>query len=97
MFVDRTKSGNVTFHPAFAGRHSGPLDLNSEGNIRLRILVDACSVEVFGNSGETVITDLVFPDSNSNKVELYAEGGTCRVVSFQIHALKYVWPSTQVP
>ena len=97
MFVDRTKSGNVTFHPAFAGRHSGPLDLNSDGNIQLRILVDACSVEVFGNSGETVITDLVFPDSNSNEVELYSEGGTCRVVTCQIHALKSVWPSTQVP
>jgi glycine/D-amino acid oxidase-like deaminating enzyme len=97
VFVDRTKSGNVSFHPAFAGRHAGPLEPNAQGNIRLQIFVDACSVEVFGNSGETVITDLVFPDSNSNGVELFAAGGTCRVVSCQIHAMKSVWPLVQMP
>lgn len=85
MFVDRTKSGNVAFHPAFSGWHAGPLEPNDQGNIRLQIFVDACSVEVFGNSGETVITDLVFPDPSSNGVELFAAGGTCRIVSCQIH------------
>lgn len=91
MYVDRTKSGNVSFHPAFAGKHVGPLECNAQGNIKLQILVDASSVEVFGNSGETVITDLVFPDPNSNGVELFAEGGTCRIVSCKIYELKSVW------
>ena len=92
VFVDRTKSGNVSFHPAFSGRHAGPLELNDQGNIRLQIFVDACSVEVFGNGGESVITDLVFPDPNSNVVELFAAGGTCHIVSCQIHTMKSVWP-----
>lgn len=91
MYVDRTKSGNVSFHPAFAGKHVGPLERNAQGNIKLQILVDASSVEVFGNSGETVITDLVFPDPNSDGVELFAEGGTCRIVSCKIYELKSVW------
>ena len=91
MYVDRTKSGNVSFHPAFAGKHVGPLEHNAQGNIQLRILVDASSVEVFGNSGETVITDLVFPDRNSIGVELFAEGGTCHIVSCKIYELKSVW------
>lgn len=91
MYVDRTKSGNVSFHPAFAGKHVGPLGRNPQGTIKLQILVDASSVEVFGNSGETVITDLVFPDPNSNGVELFAEGGTCRIVSCKIYELKSVW------
>jgi fructan beta-fructosidase len=97
VFVDRTKSGNVSFHPAFSGRHVGPLELNDQGNIRLQIFVDACSVEVFGNGGESVITDLVFPDPNSNVVELFAAGGTCHIVSCQIHKLKSVWPKQQTP
>ncbi len=92
MYVDRTKSGNVSFHPAFAGKHAGPLEPNAQGNIRLQILVDASSVEVFGNSGETVITDLVFPDPSSNGLELFSEGGTCRIVSCKIYGLKSVWP-----
>ena len=97
VFVDRTKSGNVSFHPAFSGRHAGPLELNDQGNIRLQIFVDACSVEVFGNGGESVITDLVFPDPNSNVVELFAAGGTCHIVNCQIHTLKSVWPKQQTP
>jgi sucrose-6-phosphate hydrolase SacC (GH32 family) len=97
MFVDRAKSGNVAFHPAFSGRHAGPLEPNDQGNIRLQIFVDACSVEVFGNSGETVITDLVFPDPSSNGVEVFAAGGTCRIVSCQIHTIKSVWPAQQSP
>lgn len=95
VFVDRTKSGNVSFHPAFSGRHPGPLEPNDHGNIRLQIFVDACSVEVFGNGGESVITDLVFPDPNSNEVELFATGGTCHIVNCQIHTLKSVWPKQQ--
>ncbi len=90
--VDRTQSGIVDFHPAFSGRHSGPLSPDDDNTIRLRILVDACSVEVFGNDGETVITDLVFPKSSSTGIELYATGGECRVISCQAHTLRSVWP-----
>jgi fructan beta-fructosidase len=91
LFVDRTKSGNVTFHPAFAGRHAGPLKADENGLVRMTIYVDASSVEVFGNHGESVITDLVFPSSKSNRLELYADGGTAEIVSCQVHKLKSIW------
>jgi len=91
IYVDRRHSGNVTFHPAFAGRHAGPLAPDEAGRVRLRILVDACSVEVFGGQGETVITDLVFPDSAGTDVKLFAVGGECRVVQLTIHPLRRVW------
>ncbi len=90
LFVDRRKSGNTDFHPAFAGKHSGPLKPDSDGKIRIRILVDACSVEVFGNDGETVITDLVFPKRGSDQVELYTKGGECQVV-IRVCRMKSVW------
>jgi fructan beta-fructosidase len=93
LSIDRTKSGNVGFHPAFSGRHAGPLEPDSQGHIRLRILVDASSVEAFGNAGETVVTDLVFPDPESNTIELFSSGGACRLVSVQIYSLKSVWPA----
>jgi sucrose-6-phosphate hydrolase SacC (GH32 family) len=89
-FIDRTKSGNVGFHPAFAGRHAGPLTAPN-GRIRLRILVDRSSVEVFGNDGETAITDLVFPDETSDGVEVYAEGGEAKLVDWKAWTLKSVW------
>ncbi len=85
IYVDRTKSGNVGFHPAFSGKHAGPLT-GQEGRVRMRIVVDRCSVEVFGNDGETVITDLVFPRSSSDSVEIFANAGSCEVIQLK------VWP-----
>lgn len=79
LYVDRTKSGNVEFHKAFAGKHAGPLLPDANGKIRMRILVDACSVEVFGNDGETVITDLIFPEGDNFEVEVFAKECKCEL------------------
>ncbi|MBS0263421.1 MAG: GH32 C-terminal domain-containing protein, partial [Planctomycetes bacterium] len=95
IYVDRTKSGNVAFHPAFAGRHSGPLTPDKQGRIRLRIFVDASSVEVFGNDGETVITDLVFPPDDHDRIEFFATGGPSRVASCQVYKLQSVWKKNE--
>lgn len=86
LFVDRTHSGVVDFHPAFAGRHAGPLAAEG-GRVQLHVFVDSSSVEVFGGDGSTVITDLVFPRPDSDGVELYAKGGSCRVVSCEAWTL----------
>lgn len=92
LYVDRTKSGNVSFHRAFPGRHPGPLTPDAKGRIRMRVLVDSCSVEVFGNDGETVITDLVFPDEDAVQAELFARGGKCRITQGKVYKLNSVWP-----
>ncbi len=73
MFVDRPAEGNVPVEENFPGFHFGPLPLD-DGEVRLRILVDRNGVEVFGNEGRTVISDLLFPLSSITQVELYAEG-----------------------
>lgn len=90
LFVDRRKSGNTDFHPSFAGKHSGPLMPDANGKIRMRILVDSCSVEVFGNDGETVITDLVFPEKGNDQVWLYTVGGECEVTR-HLRLMQSVW------
>lgn len=91
LYVDRTQSSDVSFHPAFPGRHLGPLSPHADGRIQLRILVDECSVEVFGGDGQTVITDLVFPDFDSNGVDLFATDGTCCVISCKLYEMESVW------
>jgi fructan beta-fructosidase len=74
MFVDRTRSGNTGFHRDFPGRHVAPLEVAADGRVKLHVLADRYSVEVFGNDGESVITDLVFPSSKSRGVQVYSEG-----------------------
>jgi sucrose-6-phosphate hydrolase SacC (GH32 family) len=90
LFVDRTRSGEVGFHPEFSGRHTAPLRVNN-GHVRLHVLVDWSSVEVFAGAGESVITDQIFPSPESNGVALYARGGTARLRSLDAWALRSAW------
>jgi fructan beta-fructosidase len=77
LFVDRAASGVVP-DPVFAVRRATPLAL-PEGHLRLHVFVDTASVEVFAADGESVLTEQVFPDADSNGIEAYARGGRARL------------------
>lgn len=64
--------------------------------IQLSIYLDWSSVEVFGNHGKTIISDMIFPDFESKGLELYAIGGELRVVSLQINDLVSIWGNENV-
>ncbi|MFF5362045.1 GH32 C-terminal domain-containing protein [Streptomyces scabiei] len=78
LYVDRTRSGAVDFNGTFPGVQSAPMKA-ANGKIKLRILVDWSSVEVFGGSGEAVITDQIFPDPASQGVQVFAENGSVKL------------------
>ncbi|MFM9589381.1 GH32 C-terminal domain-containing protein [Streptomyces scabiei] len=78
LYVDRTRSGTVDFNGTFPGVQSAPMKA-ANGRIKLRILVDWSSVEVFGGSGEAVITDQIFPDPASQGVQVFAENGSVKL------------------
>lgn len=92
IYVDRTKSGNVGFHPAFAGRHRAPTRL-IDGAVTLRIFVDRSSVEVFVNGGEAVITDRIFPNSQQPVIEAFT-GSPTATVQTTLHPLRSIWTTT---
>ncbi len=75
VYIDRTKSGDVSFDPTFGGVQTAPLPLD-HGLVRLRVLVDTSSVEVFTDRGQVVLTDQIFPDAASTGVSWFATGGT---------------------
>lgn len=74
LHVDRRTSGEVGFHPSFAGVFAAPVVLD-DGPLHLRVVVDRSSVEVFGPDGRSSITALVFPDADAVGVEMRVEGG----------------------
>ena len=86
IFVDRSRSGRSDFSPHFAGRHGGPLALR-DGRLKLRVFVDRASVEVFGNDGEAVVTELIVPRPESRGIEAYATGGSAWLVSLRVWTL----------
>lgn len=87
LFVDRSESGEANFNPAFQARHEAPLQANNN-KIKLRIIIDRSSVEVFGNNGQIVFTDQIFPQLQSDGLDLYSIGGDITVNSLKVHQLK---------
>ena len=90
VFVDRTRSGNTTFHERFPGRHAAPLRPETK-TVRLHVFVDWSSVEVFANDGEVVLSERIFPSAESDGIEIFAEGGDAAVRSLQIWRIQSIW------
>ncbi|MDX3747912.1 GH32 C-terminal domain-containing protein [Streptomyces sp. AK08-02] len=90
LYVDRTRSGTGDFNSTFPGVQTAPLKPKN-GKVKLRILVDWSSVEVFGGNGEAVITDQIFPDPSSTGVEVFAEGGTATLDQMRTWQLRSIW------
>ena len=84
LVVDRTHSGVTDFSPKFPARSTAPLSPDSKGQVHLRIIVDAHSVEVFAADGTAVITQTVYPEQDATGVSLYAEGGTAHLASLSL-------------
>ncbi|MEU8470278.1 GH32 C-terminal domain-containing protein [Streptomyces sp. NPDC029006] len=78
LYVDRTHSGAVDFNSTFPGVQTAPLKAEN-GKVKLRILVDWSSVEVFGGGGEAAITDQILPDPASQGVQIFAENGSVKL------------------
>lgn len=74
LYLDRSQSGDSSFDPHFAGLHSADLP-PAAGAVRMHIFIDRSSVEVFGNDGQVVISDCIFPGAGSLGLKLFTQGG----------------------
>lgn len=92
LFIDRSQSGITNFSPLFRTRQQATL-APTDGVIRLRILVDRSTVEIFANNGQTVFSSIVFPDAASRQMSLYTTGGNVQIVSLKVNRLSNVWDS----
>jgi fructan beta-fructosidase len=86
IVMDRSRSGKTTFDDKFTLRHSAPLRIVN-GVVDVRMLLDASSLELFAQRGETVLTDLIFPTAGPRRLALEASGGAPRVRAIAIHPL----------
>ena len=66
----------------------------SDGRVRLQVLVDTTSVEVFGNGGLSVITANTFAPATArgwNVVEAKDNDGKSQPVSVRVWRMKSAW------
>jgi fructan beta-fructosidase len=62
------------------------------GTIRLEILVDRTSVEIFGNDGRIYMPLGSIPADENKSLELRARGGDARIQSLDVYPLRSAWP-----
>lgn len=87
LSFDRTQSGITDFSEGFPAVTVTPTH-EASGRIALRIFVDRSSMEVFGNGGEFVMTNLVFPRTPYTALSVSTEGGNAKVENLRIYSLK---------
>ncbi|MGC2661277.1 MAG: glycoside hydrolase family 32 protein [Bryobacteraceae bacterium] len=90
LFFDRTHSGLMVFNKDFPDRTEAPLVLATP-TLRLNVLVDRNSVEVFADGGQIAATNLVFADPASTGIAIYSKGGVPGSVSVNVAPVESIW------
>jgi len=70
-FIDRTRSGKIDFSPDFAAKHTAPR-FSTKPGIKLTLVIDVASVELFADDGLTTMTEIFFPNKTYNNIQLSA-------------------------
>jgi fructan beta-fructosidase len=88
-FVDRTSSGDTSFHTEFAGKHTAPR-LTNISKMDISLLIDASSVELFADAGLTSMTEIFFPTKPYTKIRI---GSTDEAIikKLEFVSLKSIW------
>lgn len=81
-YVNRKPTVNPT-----GGESQTPIDPSS-GRLKLRILVDRTSVEMFIDDGRIVHSHRVFPLEGDNRIRLYAHEGTATFKDLKVREIK---------
>lgn len=73
FFTDRSKSGQVSFSTDFAGKQSLAPRFQNKTELDLELVLDKTSMELFFDSGETVLTEIFFPTKPFKTLSLITE------------------------
>ncbi|MBT2531117.1 glycoside hydrolase family 32 protein [Arthrobacter sp. ISL-48] len=77
LTIDRSAAGTSNFSDKFSPYQQVSVPL-TDGKLKLRILLDSSSVEVFAPDSGTVITDLFLPAWADTGASVFSEGGNAR-------------------
>ena len=79
------KNGTLT-----CGDKTASMPVN-EGTVRLELLVDRVSIEIFGNDGEVYMPMGVIPKPDAQGITAFAQGGTAQLIHMQVFEMQSAW------
>src|SRR5207247_10151535 len=89
-YLDVPTMYNDKKHEHSCANQRAPLK-QTGGKIRLRILVDRGSIEVFSNDGQVALSVGVLLPTEKRVISDIARGGQVRVRSLEVFGLKSAW------
>lgn len=90
LYLDRRNSGFVSLSPSFPRIVNAPYRPSGD-QIKLRIFVDQCSIEIFADEGRLVLTSQIYPDPAGTGIELFSLGGKTTLSSLRAWPLASIW------
>jgi len=66
--------------------------LPTDGSLRLELLVDRTSIEIFASEGQVYLPMAVAGPQGNKSLQVLATGGPVKVESLEIHRLRSAWP-----
>ena len=88
-FIDRSKSGIISFNKEFAATHFAPRISNKE-SLDVTLIVDNSSIELFADDGLTVMTEVFFPNQLLNKIHIGSPDHLV-IQNLQFNRLNMIW------
>jgi fructan beta-fructosidase len=88
-FIDRSHSGKIDFKKGFAAKHVVPRFTTSD-KMNLTLYIDVSSVELFADDGLSVMTEIFFPNTPFQQLNIISsEGVTIKKLKYT--SLKSIW------
>ncbi|MDP4272168.1 MAG: glycoside hydrolase family 32 protein, partial [Bacteroidota bacterium] len=85
VLIDRSHSGITDFNDQFKQKIFSPMDFSGTNPVvKIRMLVDKTSVELFWNNGENVMTVLYFPKYQYNKLIIRGNPNAAIISNFSL-------------
>jgi len=87
---DEPHRPQIHFSPEFAKIRTPTPRLSRENRLKLHLIFDAASVEMFADDGANAMTDVFFPTEDSTNFSFFSEGGKTQISDAKIWNLKSV-------
>jgi fructan beta-fructosidase len=89
FYIDRREAGNSGFSKEFTGISTAPYLTGA--TLKLHLLIDASSVELFVDDGRLVMTTLVFPTEEFTRLKLFSKGGNGLLNKAVCYGIQKIW------